>query len=137
MKVAEVTWRYAQYPIPAYVSIITGPSKTGDIEKVTTYGAHGPKEFYVVFVDNGRSAMAAEDDFKQASHCLRCGGCMYECPVFQITAGHFGETYLGGIGTVWMSSWLGDLIKKPRKFIPVYAVVVVSNAVACKLTSQQ
>jgi len=45
MKVAEVTWRYAQYPIPAYVSIVTGPSKTGDIEKVTTYGAHGPKEY--------------------------------------------------------------------------------------------
>lgn len=112
MKVAEVTWRYAQYPIPAYVSIITGPSKTGDIEKVTTYGAHGPKEFYVVFVDNGRSAMAAEDDFKQASHCLRCGGCMYECPVFQITAGHFGETYLGGIGTVWDVFVAGGLDKE-------------------------
>jgi L-lactate dehydrogenase complex protein LldG len=101
MKVAEVTWRYAQYPVPSYVNIVTGPSKTGDIEKVTTYGAHGPKEFYVIFVENGRDEMAAEDDFKQALHCLRCGGCMYECPVFQITAGTFGETYLGGIGTIW------------------------------------
>ncbi|HHY26753.1 MAG TPA: lactate utilization protein [Desulfitobacterium dehalogenans] len=101
MKVAEVTWRYAQYGVPSYVNIVTGPSKTGDIEKVTTYGAHGPKEFYVIFVDNGREKMAEDDDFKQASHCLRCGGCMYECPVFQITAGTFGETYLGGIGTIW------------------------------------
>lgn len=101
MKVAEVTWRYAQYPVPSYVNIVTGPSKTGDIEKVTTYGAHGPKEFYVIFVENGRDDMAAEEDFKQALHCLRCGGCMYECPVFQITAGTFGETYLGGIGTIW------------------------------------
>lgn len=101
MKVAEVTWRYAQYGVPSYVNIVTGPSKTGDIEKVTTYGAHGPKEFYVIFVDNGREKMAVDDDFKQASHCLRCGGCMYECPVFQITAGTFGETYLGGIGTIW------------------------------------
>lgn len=101
MKVAEVTWRYAQYGVPSYVNIVTGPSKTGDIEKVTTYGAHGPKEFYVIFVENGRDEMAAEDDFKQALHCLRCGGCMYECPVFQITAGTFGETYLGGIGTIW------------------------------------
>lgn len=112
MKVAEVTWRYAQYPIPAYVSIITGPSKTGDIEKVTTYGAHGPKEFYVVFVDNGRSAMAADDDYKQALHCLRCGGCMYECPVFQVTAGTFGDTYLGGIGTVWDVFVAGGLEKE-------------------------
>lgn len=109
MKVAEVTWRYAQYPVPSYVSIVTGPSKTGDIEKVTTYGAHGPKEFYVIFVENGRDEMAAEDDFKQALHCLRCGGCMYECPVFQITAGTFGETYLGGIGTIWNVFTAGGL----------------------------
>lgn len=101
MKVAEVTWRYAQYAVPGYVNIISSPSKTGDIEKVTTYGAHGPREFYVIFVDNGRSAMAEEPLFQQGLYCLRCGGCMYECPVFQLTAGHFGHCYLGGIGTVW------------------------------------
>jgi len=98
MKVAEVTWRYAQYASPSYVNIISGPSKTGDIEKVTTYGAHGPKEFYVIFVDNGRSEM-----LKDPTSCLRCGGCMYECPVFQVTAGHYGRTYLSGIGSVWTS----------------------------------
>jgi L-lactate dehydrogenase complex protein LldG len=38
-KVAEVTWRYANYTVPGYVSLISSPSKTGDIEKVTTYGA--------------------------------------------------------------------------------------------------
>lgn len=111
MKVAEVTWRYAQYGVPGYVSIISGPSKTGDIEKVTTYGAHGPKEFYVVFVDNGRSDMAREKKFSQALHCLRCGGCMYECPVFQITAGHFGHTYLSGIGSIWTAFVAGGLEK--------------------------
>ncbi|NLP45129.1 MAG: lactate utilization protein [Peptococcaceae bacterium] len=103
MKVAEVTWRFANYTAPSYVNIISGPSKTGDIEKVTTYGAHGPKEFHVIFVDNGRSKMMENDDFAQASHCLRCGGCMYECPVFQITAGHYGRIYLSGIGSVWTS----------------------------------
>jgi len=101
MKTAEVTWRYANYGAPSYVNIISGPSKTGDIEKVTTYGAHGPKEFYVIFVDNGRSNMMEDENYKQASHCLRCGGCMYECPVFQVTAGHYGRTYLSGIGSVW------------------------------------
>jgi len=103
MKVAEVTWRFANYTAPSYVNIISGPSKTGDIEKVTTYGAHGPKEFHVIFVDNGRSKMMDNADFSQASHCLRCGGCMYECPVFQVTAGHYGRTYLSGIGSVWTS----------------------------------
>lgn len=111
MKVAEVTWRYAQYGIPGYVNIISGPSKTGDIEKVTTYGAHGPKEFYVIFVDNGRSLMAKDARFSQALHCLRCGGCMYECPVFQVTAGHFGYTYLGGIGSIWTAFVSGGLEK--------------------------
>jgi L-lactate dehydrogenase complex protein LldG len=54
-KVAEVTWRYANYTVPSYVSMVSGPSKTGDIEKVTTYGAHGPKEFHVIFLDAGRT----------------------------------------------------------------------------------
>lgn len=101
MKVSEVTWRYANYTAPSYVNIISGPSKTGDIEKVTTFGAHGPKEFIVIFVDNGRTEMMKEESFSQALHCLRCGGCMYECPVFQVTAGHYGRTYLSGIGSVW------------------------------------
>ena len=101
MKVAEVTWRYAQYGSPSYVNVISGPSKTGDIEKVTTYGAHGPKEFYVIFVDNGRTEMLNDPTCSQALDCLRCGGCMYECPVFQVTAGHYGRTYMSGIGSVW------------------------------------
>ena len=111
MKVAEVTWRYAQYGIPGYVNIVSGPSKTGDIEKVVTYGAHGPKEFYVIFVDNGRSEMARDEKFSQALHCLRCGGCLYECPVFQVTAGHFGHIYMGGIGTIWTAFVAGGMEK--------------------------
>jgi L-lactate dehydrogenase complex protein LldG len=109
MKVAEVTWRYANYGAPSYLNVISGPSKTGDIEKVTTYGAHGPKEFYVIFIDNGRSEMMADEDFNQAAHCLRCGGCMYECPIFQVTAGHYGRTYLSGIGSVWTTFVDGGL----------------------------
>jgi L-lactate dehydrogenase complex protein LldG len=36
---------------------------------------------------------------------------MYECPVFQVTAGHFGHTYLGGIGTVWTAFVAGGMEK--------------------------
>jgi L-lactate dehydrogenase complex protein LldG len=100
-KVAEVTWRYANYTVPAYVSMISGPSKTGDIEKVTTYGAHGPKEFHVIFLDGGRIELAKNPILRQALYCLRCGGCLYECPVFGVTAGHFGDKYFAGIGAVW------------------------------------
>ena len=100
-KVSEVTWRYANYTIPSYVSLVSGPSKTGDIEKVTTYGAHGPKEFHVIFLDGGRARLAKYPHLQQALYCLRCGGCLYECPVFAVTAGHFGDKYFAGMGAVW------------------------------------
>ena len=100
-KVAEVTWRYANYTVPSYVSLISGPSKTGDIEKVITYGAHGPKELHVIFLDGGRTELAKDPVLRQALYCLRCGGCLYECPVFAVTAGHFGDKYFTGIGAVW------------------------------------
>jgi L-lactate dehydrogenase complex protein LldG len=100
-KVAEVTWRYANYTVPAYVSMISGPSKTGDIEKVITYGAHGPREFHVIFLDDGRTELAKEPVLNQALLCQRCGGCLYECPIFAVTAGHFGDKYFAGVGAVW------------------------------------
>ena len=110
-KVAEVTWRYANYTVPSYVSLISGPSKTGDIEKVTTYGAHGPKEFHVVFMDAGRTSLAKDPILRQALYCLRCGGCLYECPVFAVTAGHFGDKYFAGMGAVWAAMLSGDVEK--------------------------
>lgn len=100
-KVAEVTWRYANYTVPSYVSLVSGPSKTGDIEKVTTYGAHGPKEFHVIFFDGGRTELAKHPILRQVLYCLRCGGCLYECPVFALTVGHFGDKYFATCGAVW------------------------------------
>jgi iron-sulfur cluster protein len=100
-KVAEVTWRYANYTVPSYLSMTSGPSKTGDIEKVITYGAHGPKEFHVIFLDNGRTRLAQNPIFREALYCLGCGGCLYECPVFAVTAGHFGDKRFAGAGAVW------------------------------------
>jgi iron-sulfur cluster protein len=100
-KVAEVTWRYANYTMPTYVSMISGPSKTGDIEKTITYGAHGPKELHVIFLDGGRIELAKHPVLRQALYCLRCGGCLYECPIFSVTAGHFGDKHFAGIGAVW------------------------------------
>jgi L-lactate dehydrogenase complex protein LldG len=110
-KVSEVTWRYANYTVPSYVSLISGPSKTGDIEKVTTYGAHGPRELHVVFLDGGRTRLAKYPKLRQALYCLRCGGCLYECPVFAVTAGHFGDKYFAGIGAVWAAIVNEDLEK--------------------------
>lgn len=107
-KVAEVTWRYANYTMPKYISVVSGPSATGDIEKVTTYGAHGPGEFHVIFLDAGRTELAKHPILRQALYCLRCGGCLYECPVFAVTAGYFGDKYFAGIGAIWAAMMGGN-----------------------------
>ena len=36
---------------PSMISLITGPSRTADIEKTLVMGAHGPKEVYVFLTD--------------------------------------------------------------------------------------
>lgn len=38
--------------MPSFVSVITGPSKSADIEKILIQGAHGPKEIYVFMIDD-------------------------------------------------------------------------------------
>lgn len=41
-----------QDKMPSMISLITGPSRTADIEKTLIMGAHGPKEFYVFMIDD-------------------------------------------------------------------------------------
>ena len=108
LKVAEVIWRYAGYTVPSYINIISSPSKTGDIEKVIVKGAHGPRELHVVFLDNGRLKASKDKTLKKALYCLRCGACMYECPVYQQLSGYWGEAYMGGIGVAWTAITGGD-----------------------------
>lgn len=85
----------------AYVSYITGPSRTTDIEKTLTLGVHGPKEVHIVFVDNGRLKMRDDEDCAEALYCLKCGACLNVCPAYRAVGGHvYGNSYVGGIGAV-------------------------------------
>lgn len=41
--------------IPSMIGLITGPSRTADIEKTLVLGAHGPKEVFVFLIDKASS----------------------------------------------------------------------------------
>ncbi len=52
-----------------------------------------------MILDNGRSALAARPELREALYCLRCGACLNICPVFQLAAAHlYGRVYPGAIG---------------------------------------
>lgn len=107
----EVLMRYAGYLTTSYVSMISGPAKTGDIEKVVVYGAHGPKQLHVIFLDNGRLKTARDPVYREMLRCLRCGACMYECAIYPLVSGHWGYRYMGGIGVPWTALISGGLAK--------------------------
>ncbi|MFQ5710634.1 MAG: LUD domain-containing protein [Candidatus Geothermarchaeales archaeon] len=111
MLLVEVVSRYAGYAAPSFVSIISGPSKSGDIEKTPVVGVHGPREVHLILLDGGRGEVAKDPVLRQALLCVRCGGCFYECPVYALTAGYFGHKYLGGIGVPWTAFVCGGLDK--------------------------
>ncbi|HET8569563.1 MAG TPA: LUD domain-containing protein [Candidatus Limnocylindria bacterium] len=87
--------------ISTYTQLITGPSRSADIELTLQIGVHGPKELHIVLLDNGRSRMREDPHKAEALRCIRCGACSNVCPSYQVVGGHvFGHIYTGPIGLV-------------------------------------
>lgn len=70
---------------------------------------------HVVFVDHGRSAIAADERYREVLKCIRCGACMNGCPVYRAAGGlSYGSPYMGPIGAVvspllWRDGRYADL----------------------------
>jgi iron-sulfur cluster protein len=80
--------------LTSYVTWITGAAPCA-------VGPDGKKVHHIVFVDNGRLAMARDPLFKQALRCIRCGACANVCPIYRLVGGHkYGHVYIGAIGLV-------------------------------------
>ncbi|WP_433831534.1 LutB/LldF family L-lactate oxidation iron-sulfur protein [Actinoplanes sp. CA-015351] len=61
----------------------------------------GPQNFHLILLDNGRSAVLADEAGRSALHCIRCSACLNVCPVYERTGGHaYGSVYPGPIGAI-------------------------------------
>jgi L-lactate dehydrogenase complex protein LldF len=84
----------------AYVTLDTGPRRPGE--------ADGPKDLYVVIVDNGRSKIYQNPKTRPALACIRCGACLNVCPVYAQVGGYpYGFAYSGPMGLVWTPMIIG------------------------------
>ena len=79
--------------LSTYVSFIGGPAPSGS--------GDGPREFHLVIVDNGRSKILGDPEFREVLACIRCGACLNICPVYGRIGGHAYNSHYGGpIGAV-------------------------------------
>ena len=89
--------------VTSYMNVISGPSKTADIEKKLLKNMYGAERVVVILLDNGRS-----EAIDECLYCIGCGNCLINCPVYNAVGNEFGfNNYLGGRG-VAMSKFIED-----------------------------
>jgi L-lactate utilization protein LutB len=89
--------------IPSFVEIISGVSKTADVEKKFFKGVHAPEDVVLILLDNSRTAMIAKG-FRELLYCIDCGNCLLHCPMYSAMGNAFAEEkYLGGKGLAYKS----------------------------------
>ena len=82
-----------------YTTFVHGPRQAGEIS--------GPRNYHVVRVDNGRSALIGSE-FHDMLRCIRCSACLNHCPVYTAVGGHaYGSVYSGPMGAVLTPAFAG------------------------------
>lgn len=89
--------------IPSFLEVITGVSKTADVEKKFIKGVHSPYEITLILVDNKRSELARKG-FKELLYCIGCGNCLIYCPMYNTIGNEYAiDNNLGGKGIAYYS----------------------------------
>ncbi len=89
--------------MPSFIEIVSGISKTADVEKKIFKGVHEPKEIVLILLDNGRSKIV-ESEFKEILYCINCGNCLINCPMYNVVGNEYAvDNHLGGRGLVYYS----------------------------------
>lgn len=102
--------------LPLFLNMLP---RMGTGQKLTTYVHlfHGPtpgRKMYLILLDNGRSELLAQPEHRKVLHCIRCGLCMNNCPVYRHVGGWaYGWIYPGPIGSVLTPHLIG--MKKAGK----------------------
>lgn len=98
--------------IPSFIEVISGVSKTADVEKKFFKGVHAPSEIVVILLDNKRTEMI-EKGFRELLYCIDCGNCLIHCPMYNTVGNFFAEEkYLGGKGLAYKSLSEEEVNKK-------------------------
>jgi iron-sulfur cluster protein len=80
--------------ITSYVTWIKGATECSS-------SPSNQKIMHIVFLDNGRLALAKDPVFFEALRCIRCGACANVCPIYSMVGGHkYGHVYIGAIGLI-------------------------------------
>lgn len=97
--------------IPSFINIISGISKTADVEKKFIRGIHNPSKIVLLLIDNKRSDLI-ENGFKELLQCVGCGNCLIHCPMYNTIGNEFAiDNYLGGKGIAYYSLCNDDRVE--------------------------
>jgi len=80
-----------------YISLISGPSNTSDIQGTSVQGMYGAKEVVVILVDDWRTKAAKENlIYQDFLKCIGCKTCIYPCTASRAFGNIYGSKY--GLG---------------------------------------
>jgi iron-sulfur cluster protein len=107
-----ITYNATGSIVPSFIEIMSGVSKTADVEKKFFKGVHSPKEIVLILLDNKRTEIIKKG-FRELLLCIDCGNCLLHCPIYNTVGNYFAEEKdLGGKGLARHSLSQGEPDKK-------------------------